>query len=216
MLSFDGNERKERTERNKKRNNDFIVSNEKGFSDESLMSLSLSPKITLTSGAQQLDASEKTLRFSRVSTNSREKLLLVPHGDEGGVLNQNKKPFDDVNFCFVCEKEGLASPNEKKRKNTVSSDTAPLAANDSSWNTTRTSSPTKRRPRSTSAIGNIGRDILHISTEKTGSRMRDGLFMPVYRQVFLCSLCYEVTREAKRLDMDAVTKITDRARSYFL
>ena len=224
IQSFDPGERKERSERNKRRINDFMIGkdNEEAMSlcSQSLSSSSISlasPKITITESEPMSPNSctsddDTLVKLTRVSTNSREKLILVPYGDDGGLLNQNKKPFDDVNFCFVCEKEGLASPIEKRRKNTVTGDTAPLVQ----WGATRASSPAKRRPRSTSAIGNIGRDVLHASIEKTGSRMSSGLFIPVYRQVFLCTPCHDTARTEKKVDANTVIKITARARAYFI
>lgn len=43
---------------------------------------------------------ESSLRRASCS-NSREQLIYTKHRD--GLLNENKRTFDDVNFCFVCD-----------------------------------------------------------------------------------------------------------------
>ena len=185
---------------------DFLAMSISSASSSSLsLSTPTSPKITVTESE-----GDSIARLTRINTNSREKLVYVPYGENDEyLLNENKKAFDDVNFCFHCEKEGL-SQQPTRRKNTL---TEPPT--NTTWTVTPQSSSKPRRPRSTSSIGTVGRDILQSSIEKTGSRMVKGLFVTIYRQVFLCSSCKETIEKAKEQDSNFVVKISPRAREYF-
>lgn len=213
MTGIDPVIRKERSERNKRRINDFI-SEEMSISSASLSpstsSLSLStpnsPKIMVTES--EGDVPDSLARLTRINTNSREKLIYKPYGDD--LLNENKMPFTDVNFCFHCDKEGIPQITSHRRKNTVTEEST-----QSTWTSTSPPTSKPRRPRSTSSIGTVGRDHLRMSIEKTGSRMVKGLFVTVYRQVFLCSECQVTIQKEKALNPDFVVKISPRARTYF-
>ena len=214
MTGVDPVIRKERSERNKRRINDFILE-EMSIGSASLSpstsSLSLStpnsPKIMVTES--EGDTPDSLVRLTRINTNSKEKLIYKPYGED--LLNENKMPFTDVNFCFHCDKDGIPQiTSHRTRTNTVTE-----TPTQSSWTPTVAPTSKPRRPRSTSSIGTVGRDHLRMSIEKTGSRMVKGLFVTVYRQVFLCSECQETIQKEKALNPDFVVKISPRARTYF-
>lgn len=209
---------KERSERNNRRISDFI-SDEMSISSASLssstssslssLSTPNSPKIVVTESGT--DVSDNLVRLTRINTNSREKLIYAPYGEDD-LLNENKMPFTDVNFCFHCDKEGIPQITSHRRKNTVIE-----APTQSTWTPTSSTTSKQRRPRSTSSIGTVGRDHLRMSIEKTGSRMvkEKDLIVAVYRQIFLCSGCQEKTMKEKAINPDYVVQISPRARTYF-
>lgn len=205
-----------------------------------------SPKIVITSSGEgnscgSDDGADMYAKLTRVKTNSREKLILVPHAD--GLLNEPKRSLDEVNFCFSCGKENLArvaSKTTRRRKNTadqtesctilrkslsetsISETPTPTTTTTTDMKTTATTStwcqktqPVKRRPRSTSSIGAVGREKLRSSIEKTGAKLVDGLFVTIYREVRLCEKCYTETVAAKSIDSSHILKITSDARAYF-
>ena len=205
--------RKERSERNKRRINDFI-SEEMSISSASASSLSLStpnsPKIMVTENG--VDVPDSLIRLTRVNTNSREKLIYTPYGEDD-LLNENRIPFSDVNFCFHCDNEGIPQiTSHRSRTNTVTA-----TPTQSTWTSTASPTSKPRRPRSTSSIGTVGRDHLRMSIEKTGSRMvkENDLIVAVYRHVFLCSVCQEKITKEKAINPDYVVQISPRARTYF-
>lgn len=136
-------------------------------------------------------------------------LIYTPYED--GLINENKRPFDNVNFCFMCDKEFKdikVSPRRKSVSNSNSSDITTASVS-----TTTTNTPTTK-------------DNVHLkkSIEKTGMKTKqegDTLCMiPVYRYIFLCQDCeIIVTNSKKESDYDKEkmgnVKITPRAMLYF-
>ena len=147
---------------------------------------------------------------------SREKLIYKPHRD--GYLNENRLPFDDVNFCFVCDtvdpdivigtKTSLSTVAIGQRNNNTSSQSL--------------SSKLPKRPRSASAItsssitasmilsgklGSLKRTIVKTSYKFTGE--------PIYRTVFLCPKCLTVSSEEREKDKEYSLRISERALTYF-
>lgn len=179
-----------------------------------------SPKIVITSSVKNNeDVGDTYGKLTRVKTNSREKLILVPHAD--GLLNEPKRPLEEVNFCFHCGKEDLMrSSSTRRRQNTVEMTQRDVLPQTSTTTTTTTTwdqnaKPAKRRPRSTSSIGVVGREQLRSSVEKTGAKLIDGLFVTIYREVRLCVACHDETVTAKSNNSAYILKITSDARAYF-
>ena len=165
--------------------------------------------------------------LTRMDTNSREKFIFVPYGEYGDdVMNMNRRSFDDVNFCFHCDGDEIPQAKKKReRGNTMTSPSLvslsdpdnknPAVLPETAWHNNN-HQPNGRRPRSTSSIGSIGRDELKSQIVKTGTKMRDGLFtVSVYRQVFLCTPCYNTLLKERMHNPHFILKITRRALSYF-
>ncbi len=193
-----------------------------------------SPKIMLTLVPQQSKVTHSR-SCSSISNSSSDGIgpkrensaVYVAHGDDGALLNVNSKSFHDVDFCFRCDKTEIPQAKTTRNQSELTQScemklmpeieekvtiTTATTSTSSSWG----SNPRpNRRPRSTSSIGSVGRDHLKQVTEKTGEKIKDGIFVPLYRQVFLCTQCYNSVLKEKMNCRDFILKITPRARSYF-
>lgn len=226
--------RKERLERNRQMLNELYMFPGGGQSDlsEGLNNMSISsnsspltsPKIVITSEKEEEKndepATTRSDTLTRCKTNSKEKLVFEPYGENGDhVLNINKQSFDQIDFCFCCGKEPLIllplSPPIVRRRGSVSiSSSSDSIENNTTWGNVK--KERTRRHRSTSSIGAHGRDHLKSSIELTGGRFfGERGYLLVYRKVFQCTTCYESTLKEKTNNPDHVFKLSDRARTYF-
>lgn len=187
---------------------------------------SISPKTSLKKSPS--NGNDLLSTTSSTSSNSREKLVYTPHKD--GFMNENKRSFDTVDFCFLCDKVDPFIVNEP----IASSSSTPFGQLRSSGSVVEVSSSSKR-PRSTSDILYSSRNTATISSstgdmlpsfrrirqgqlrqcvERTGFK---GLYgqAPVYRTVFLCPDCVTHVKMTKSLDDDFCIKITKNALTYF-
>lgn len=162
---------------------------------------------------------------SMSSSTSREKLIYKHHND--GFINENKRSFESVDFCFFCD----------TRDPLINQEDTFISAVSSSTSATKSLPPLApiRRPRSTSdltiskhkiatissstgdlPVSRFKLGLLRQSVEKTGYRLlaTEGQ-MPVYRTVFLCPLCVTKVKEAKSLDINFYLRITENALAYF-
>jgi hypothetical protein len=169
----------------------------------------VNPIESSSSSSDQLPSSSST-------STSREKLIYKTHRD--GFLNENRVPFDDVNFCFVCD---TVDPDIMLPKNTSLS-TIALGQRHSITTSEPLLTQLPKRPRSASAItsasstagmilvgklGSLKRTIVKTSYKFTGE--------PVYRTVFLCPKCLILSNEAREKDKDYSLRISKKALTYF-
>lgn len=81
--------------------NDLSMLHTSSSGPSSPTGMSLDAPILSPSLSEEKPPLSPTLRRSSCSE-SREQLIYTKHRD--GLLNENKQTFEDVDFCFVCEK----------------------------------------------------------------------------------------------------------------
>jgi hypothetical protein len=165
-----------------------------------------SPTIALTN--DQNDALNTTMTKSR--PNSGSSLVYVPY-DNHHLLHENRVPFDNVTFCFKCDK---SSSSCQLIMGSRKSQSTPDYSSDSfttKKKKNRSEGSVKRRPRSVSSMR------LKESIEPTGFQLdNDGISAKrVYRRVFLCNECYIQVQEDKKENSTFRLKMTDNARTTY-